>query len=719
MNDHPTTTPDIWALLIGVDCYMPATIPDLPRYGNLGGCVNDILLMDAFLRERRNVPAAHIKKLTATVPASGPKHEPQEPPERQPTKANIIAALQALAKPDGPQPGDQVYIHYSGHGGRAVTIRPDIKGKDGLDESLVPTDYGQIVNEAQPEDRYVRDLELAALLQALVDRKLIVTVILDSCHAGGAASRGSMEGVRGSDEIDKIPRVPSTLAGAPDELATIWQAQTRGTRGASVASGWLPDPNGYTLLAACAASELAGEYDRLHPAPNGKQHGYLTYWLWHTLQSPVASWEMVRQQVMSCVHGLNQPQTPQLQGVSRRAVFGGAALALPAGVNILEAQGDRLRLHIGPSDGVGIGAQFFVYRKGVTDFKQTDQRLAVAEVREPVTREDGGMNDAESWAEVLRRLGDGTIEPGCQALLFDPGQKQQRAVQLVRGGAAPADLVEAALANLAMIISRSEEHFVRLAANGEDAYFHVGLTANKEYEIRAVNDQPLANLQPVPVAYPRETAYQLNHLAKYFNVLELSSPDTMSRLAGKLEVTLMRTPDEEFNEPGGTPTVKHTPQGARPGLGQAYYLRIRNLFEPLPGPPSDARDYVAELARRTMNVAVLNLAPDWGINRLLPNVTEPPYYPLEPGQTLLLPPIAPGKSPELPRLYSTVPPGARDNEAIDIFKVFATTDTTDYDSLQLQPLDSALKRAGVDRSPVSPEPERTWITTQVTVRVVK
>jgi hypothetical protein len=107
---------------------------------------------------------------------------------------------------------------------------------------------------------------------------------------------------------------------------------------------------------------------------------------------------MAHQQVVARVHGAFPSQTPQLQGVGDRAVFGGARLALPIGINVLAVQDDRMRLN-----------------NGVTDFRQTDQRVAIVELTE--------VQDVESWARVVRRLDDGAVlGPGAQALLFDPGQ---------------------------------------------------------------------------------------------------------------------------------------------------------------------------------------------------------------------------------------------------------------------------------------------------------
>ena len=121
--------PALHALLIGVDCYLPNSLPDGSSYPSLAGCVRDIGHVREFLRSKLGVPEGRISQLTATD-AGGP--EPAEPRDEWPTYENIVAAFKRLAETTSP--GDQVYIHYSGHGGRSPTLFPQVKGAGGLDE---------------------------------------------------------------------------------------------------------------------------------------------------------------------------------------------------------------------------------------------------------------------------------------------------------------------------------------------------------------------------------------------------------------------------------------------------------------------------------------------------------------------------------------------------------------------------------------------------------
>lgn len=158
------TDTNVYALLIGVNCYLPHRLSDSSFYDNLQGAVNDINAVEAFLTVNLNVPNSHIFKLTASNPNPVLK-EPVEPLEQLPTYANMVAKFKEIT--EIAQAGDRIYIHYSGHGGRTITAYPEIKGESGVDESLVPTDIGQLDESGQPVNCYLRDLELAWLLKQM------------------------------------------------------------------------------------------------------------------------------------------------------------------------------------------------------------------------------------------------------------------------------------------------------------------------------------------------------------------------------------------------------------------------------------------------------------------------------------------------------------------------------------------------------------------------
>ncbi len=164
-------------MLIGVDCYMPNELPGGYYYKSLGGCVRDINHMEEFLLNKLGMTKESIFELSATNTG---KDHPSEPRDQWPTYENMVSGFKKVT--DMAQSGDMVYIHYSGHGGRATTVFPGLKGNEGLDEALVPTDIGN------SEARYLRDIEIAHLLKTMVDKGLIVTIVLDSCHSGGATS---------------------------------------------------------------------------------------------------------------------------------------------------------------------------------------------------------------------------------------------------------------------------------------------------------------------------------------------------------------------------------------------------------------------------------------------------------------------------------------------------------------------------------------------------
>ena len=164
--------------------------------------------------------------------------------------------------------GDQVYIHYSGHGGRAKTIYPELQEIRGdYDEGIVPIDVSL-------KGQYLRDLEIATLLKNMTDEGLIVTLIFDSCHSGGT-KKGVDVAIRGNPNPDNSDRMTDSLVADKETLIENWKILTDNGKNESA----LLHHENHVYLAACLPNQFAYEY-----AVEGKGlRGALTYWMLDTL----------------------------------------------------------------------------------------------------------------------------------------------------------------------------------------------------------------------------------------------------------------------------------------------------------------------------------------------------------------------------------------------------------------------------------------------------
>jgi hypothetical protein len=79
----------------------------------LDGAVRDVLRVETFLGGGLGIAPERIRKLRISP---SPGSTPPEPREMWPTYEAMVSALKRLAEEI--LPGDEVYIHYSGHGGR-------------------------------------------------------------------------------------------------------------------------------------------------------------------------------------------------------------------------------------------------------------------------------------------------------------------------------------------------------------------------------------------------------------------------------------------------------------------------------------------------------------------------------------------------------------------------------------------------------------------------
>mmetsp|Transcript_4038 Transcript_4038/g.5802 ORF Transcript_4038/g.5802 Transcript_4038/m.5802 type:complete len:318 (-) Transcript_4038:207-1160(-) len=141
------------AVMIGINY-----VGDNP--GELRGCHNDVFNMKKYIQDVHGFEDENI-----TILMDDGNHT-------VPTRENILAAYSKIVEES--QPGDAVFCHYSGHGGKLKDDNGD--EADGYDETLVPVDYktaGQI-----------RDDLLYKNLVGGFKEGVFCTFVMDCCHSG-------------------------------------------------------------------------------------------------------------------------------------------------------------------------------------------------------------------------------------------------------------------------------------------------------------------------------------------------------------------------------------------------------------------------------------------------------------------------------------------------------------------------------------------------------
>lgn len=641
MTEQTTQIPNLYALLIGIDYYLPGKLPDGSFYPSLGGCVRDIKRVEDYLKKTQK--PKQIFKLTSSNTGAT---EPPEPQDQLPTYENIVAKFHAIT--EIAQKDDQVYIHYSGHGGRAKTIYPELKGAGQPDEALVPMDI------AKTNQRYLRDVEIATLLKKMVNKGLVVTVVFDSCHSGGTTRGDSV--IRGLEgEPDTTSRPTDSLVASREELINNWLELTGGTARKANAGDWLPESRDYVLLAACRPSEYA--YESVF---NGKEsNGALTYWMLDTLNSPSPdfTYKSLYDRVYAKVQSQFQTQTPMLFGEGERQVFGRSYANVHYTVNVLnvDTARNRVQLDAGSAQGLGEGARFAIYAPGTTDFSEKNKPLAIAQITADIT-------PADAWAVIDPDSLRGNIEQASPAIMLSAAialvrrvrlfEKQEDTTnQLPKNQVLPSELLKIqtdALTAVKAAIPRTGKGWVELASEGE--HFQVAINTSGEYEICDRNGTPFPNLRPALLVGDADAAEnvvkRLVHLTKYQAAQEL---ENISVLTNKLVVQLT----DKNKKPLADPT-KQTLQ-----TGEDTFLYIKNE------------------SNQDLNVVVMDLQSDWAISQLDILGDEASFVPFAPGQEEWIP-----LSFKLSEGYQ---------EGKEILKVFATVGPAKFRWLELPSLDKPIK----------------------------
>jgi hypothetical protein len=500
---------------------------------------------------------------------------------------------------------------------------------------------------------YLRDVELATLLKRMTDKELIVTLVLDSCHSGGA-TRGDCD-IRGSESPDFAQRPEDSGVASREELINNWEMLTEGN-GAS--SAWFPPSKDYVLLAACRPTEYAYEYN-----VNGKdRHGALTYWMIDTLTSTTTSditYKSLHDRVTAKIQSKFTSQLPMLLGEAERVVFGRDRISTQYAVTVIQVDENhkQITLNAGLAQGLSRGTRFAIYPLNTTDFSNKQQQLAIIEASSSSAKvlevDEGGIaikGQIEQGSPAV--MVSAPVDLVRRVRLFDQKQVGEKENQL------PPELVGKQKQALEAVRQALVDNgwVVELPPNdNREAHYQVAVGRNGEYEI--CTGMPLKNLRPELTIDDPDAAKiivnRLVHLAKYQTVQELDNP--ASELADCLEFQLC-----DGNKKPYFDSTNITLQNR-----EIVYIRVKNT------------------SSQTLNIAVLDLDPTWAISQIPIKGIPAPFYQLQGREELFI-----------GRIRPTVPEGKGYEQVTETLKLFATRGLADFRWLALTPLDEEFDKKG-------------------------
>jgi pimeloyl-ACP methyl ester carboxylesterase len=259
-------TENIYALLVGINQYEPTA-----RVNPLQGCVNDVQIMESYLKERISKDInCEIKTLIN---------------EQATYNAIVDGFRNHLGKASSEK--DTVLFWFSGHGSQEPApeefwhLEPDRKN-----ETLVCYD------SRTSTGKDLTDKELAYLIGELAKQNPHIVVILDNCHSGS--------GTRNPFQIARERRIPESTK--PRSLDSYLFPATE-----------IDFPRGkHLVLSACRDYQTAKEYTD----GDGQDRGAFSYFLTEALKrsNGNVSYRDLFQETNALIRGNISDQSPQLEG---------------------------------------------------------------------------------------------------------------------------------------------------------------------------------------------------------------------------------------------------------------------------------------------------------------------------------------------------------------------------------------------------------------------
>lgn len=572
-----SNTPELYALLVGVDRYDPRS-----RVPNLRGCVNDVEAMAELLQRKYGLAAANLRKLTNEAAT----HQAIKLAFRH----HLIKQAKAWAEAGSSGAPPAFVFHYSGHGSQAR----DETGTepDGMDETLVAHD------SRLPGIYDIKDWELGQLITELNQYSDNVTIILDCCHSGSGTRNLT------DPTVARVRRCLPDLR--PQPLESQRPASLGRQRGLST-SNWEVGGK-HVLLAGCRDKEESNEYG-LAAGNQRTWRGAMSYFLQRELEElpPGSSltYRELHERIRYQVNSAYPNQMPQCEGDRDRELFGGLRPQRDAFFTVIDKREGFIWIDGGIAHGLRAGTLLHVYPKATRTLVTAGTPLARLQVDEEgavqsgctVIDGDAGVVEVQSRC-VLHQISYGNLQR--KVVLAIPDPPLADAVHRRLGAQTDNNLTDIST-------------YLQVVESAGD--FHVVLH-NDQLEIQDASGKLL--VAPLAKNNLDELATDLAHLARYRNALELRNNAPHTELAGAIQLTLKELAFDPITQ---KPVAKELPR--TPGGELINVVDTRIVFE------------VTNHSAQNLYFALLGFSPDWSIYQLYPAVGGA-HEALKAGQTLAI-----------------------------------------------------------------------------------
>jgi hypothetical protein len=303
----PALARENYALLIGANQYQ-----NLDERWWLKGPANDVQLVAGYLTTSAPVPfdAENVTVLTDGVEGYD-----------APTLGAIRTAFADLTAEV--EPGDFVYLHFSGHGTQAPAQDPSTE-LDGLDELFLPVDIGPWSDQVGAVENSLVDDEIGTLIDGLRAKGANVWAVFDSCHSGTVTR--SLDGA--DEEVRTRQLSPAVLGLDPEAMEDVVSRSIGDPReGVEAPFDGGEGEGSFVAFFAAQTNEVTPEKNLPKGKPDRKPQGVFTFTLMEVLaEYPGATYSQLGQEVLRRYSTRNLAKsTPLFEGDLDQVVFSGEA----------------------------------------------------------------------------------------------------------------------------------------------------------------------------------------------------------------------------------------------------------------------------------------------------------------------------------------------------------------------------------------------------------